>query len=53
MQSFIPYLNAVDETLEAFYGVMSDLDELEFIKQAHEDNVPPDTTALRLKAKNG
>lgn len=51
MLPFIEYLNAVDETLEAYYGVKSDQDELEFIKQAHEENVPPDTAALRLKAK--
>jgi hypothetical protein len=48
---FIEYLNTVDETLVAYYGVTSDQDELEFIKQAHEKNVPPDTTALRLKAR--
>lgn len=53
MLSFIEYLNAVDETLEAYYGVVSDQDELEFIKQAYEENVPPDTTALRLRAKDG
>lgn len=50
MRPFIEYLNAVDETLEAYYGIVSDQDELEFIKQSHEENVPPDTTALRLKA---
>jgi hypothetical protein len=52
-QTFIRYLNAVDETLEAYYGVLSDQDDLEFIKQAHEENVPPDTAALRLRAKGG
>ena len=45
---FIKYLNAVDETLEAYYGITSDQDELKFIAQSHEENVPPDTTALRL-----
>ena len=50
-QSFIHYLNAVDDTLEAYYGVKSDEDELEFIAQAHCDNIPPDTAALRLMAE--
>jgi hypothetical protein len=50
-QTFIRYLSAVDDTLEAYYGVLSDQDDLKFIKQAHEDNVPPDTAALRLRAK--
>ncbi len=49
--SFINYLYAVDETLEAYYGVQSDQDELEFIAQAHSENLPPDTAALRLIAK--
>ena len=51
MQSFITYLNAVDETLEAYYSTVSDQDELEFIRQAYEENIPPDTVALRLRAK--
>ena len=51
MLPFINYLNAVDETLEAYYGTTSDQDELEFIAQAREENVPPDTTALRLMAQ--
>jgi hypothetical protein len=51
-QSFIVYLKAVDETLDAYYGMSSDQDELEFIKQAHEDNIPPDTIALCLRAKS-
>ncbi|MCF7848540.1 MAG: hypothetical protein K9M45_06790 [Kiritimatiellales bacterium] len=46
---FIKYVNAVDETLDAYYGVTSDQDELEFIAQAHAENWPPDTTALRLR----
>lgn len=50
-QPFIAYLKAVDDTLEAFYGTASDQDELEFIKQAHEENVPPETAALRLRSK--
>ena len=48
---FIKYLNAVDDTLEAYYGVTSDQDELEYIARAREQNWPPDTTAFRLKAK--
>lgn len=50
MLPLINYLNAVDETLEAYYGTSSDQDELEFIAQAHEENIPSDTTALRLMA---
>ncbi len=49
-QSFIAYLNAVDETLEAYYGVRSDQDELESLAQTHSENVSPDTAALRLMA---
>jgi hypothetical protein len=49
-QSFTSYLNAVDETLEAYYGVTSDQDELEFIADAHAQNISPDTTALQLIA---
>ena len=49
-QPFIAYLKALDDTLEAFYGAASDQDELESIKQAHEENVPPETIALRLRA---
>lgn len=48
---FIEYLNAVDDTLEAYYGFTSDQDELECIAHAQEQNWPPDTTALRLKVK--
>jgi hypothetical protein len=47
---FIEYLKAVDDTLEAFYGSGSDQDEFEQIKQAHEQNIPPETIALRLRA---
>lgn len=47
---FIEYLSAVDDTLEAYYGVKSDQDELETIARAHQQNCPPDTTAFRLKA---
>jgi len=47
---FIEYLNAVDETLEVYYGTTSDQDELKFIAQSQEENCPPDTAALRLSA---
>lgn len=47
---FIEYLNAVDDTLEAYYGITSDQDELAEIACAQEENCPPDTTAFRLKA---
>ena len=50
-QTFISYLKAVDDTLEAFYGTASDQDEFEQIKQAHEQSIPPETMALRLRAK--
>jgi len=50
--SFIQYLKAVDDTLEAFYGQASDQDELETIADAHQQNVPPETTALRLRVKD-
>ena len=46
----IEYLSAVDETLEAFYSTVSDQGELESIAQSHAQNIPPDTTALRLMA---
>jgi hypothetical protein len=36
-QSFVAYLKAVDDTLEAFYGAASDLDELETIAERGED----------------
>jgi hypothetical protein len=48
---FIEYLKAVDDTLEAFYGNASDQDEFEAIAVAHQQNVPPETIALRLRAR--
>jgi len=46
---FIEYLNAVDAALQTTYGAASDLGELESISMAHQENVPPDTIALRLR----
>ena len=50
-QSFIAYLKAVDDTLEAFYGKKSQPEEFEAIADAHQQNVSPETVALRLRAK--
>lgn len=50
-QSFITYLKAVDDTLDAFYGKTSDADEFMVIADAHQQNVPPETAALRLRAR--
>ncbi len=47
---FIEYLNAVDAALETGYGAASDLGELETISMAHQENVPPEKIALRLRA---
>ena len=51
--SFIEYLKAVDDTLEAFYGCTSDPVEFEAVADAHQQNIPPETTALRLRAGSG
>ncbi len=48
---FIEYLKAVDDTLEAFYGKPSDQDEFNAIADAHQQNIPPETIALRLRAQ--
>lgn len=48
---FIEYLKAVDDTLEAFYGRTSDPAEFEAIADAHQQNVPPETTALLLRTQ--
>ena len=44
-QSFTAYLKAVDDTLEAFYDVASDQDELEAIADAHQSELK----ALRME----
>ena len=46
--SFIEYLKAVDDTLEAFYERTSIPEEFEAIAEAHQQNIPPETLALRL-----
>lgn len=51
-QPFIAYLKAVDDTLDAFYGKASDQDEFEAIAEAHQQNIPPETEALRLRAQD-
>jgi len=47
---FIEYLSAVDAALETTYGAASELDELESISMAHQENVPPEKIAVRLRA---
>jgi hypothetical protein len=49
-QPFIAYLKAVDDTLDAFYGRTSDPDDFDSLAEAHQQNVPPETAALRLQA---
>ncbi len=49
---FIEYLKAVDDTLDAFYGKTSDPEEFEAIADAHQQNIPPETCALRLRAQS-
>jgi hypothetical protein len=49
-QTIMRYIYAVDEIMEAYYGVTSDQDELEFIAVAHADNLPAEITAFRLIA---
>jgi hypothetical protein len=49
-QTIMRYIYAVDEIMEAYYGVRSDQDELEFIASAHADNLSVEVTAFRLVA---
>jgi len=46
---FIQYLKAVDDTLDAFYGQASGAEEFEAVAEAHQQNIPPETVALRLR----
>lgn len=46
---FIEYLKAVDDMLEAFYGKTTEPDEFEALADAHQQNIPPETIALRLR----
>ena len=46
---YIEYLNAVDTALESAYGSASDIDELESLSMAHQENTPPATIAQRLR----
>ena len=50
-QTIMRYIYAVDEIMEAYYGVTSDQDELEFIASAHADNLSAEVTAFRLIAR--
>ena len=50
-QTISCYIAAVDEVMEAYYGVRSDQDELEFIAAAHADNLSAEVTAFRLIAQ--
>ena len=46
---FIEYLNAVDAALETDYGSASEMGELETISMAHQENMPPEQTARRIR----
>jgi len=46
---FIQYLKAVADTLDAFYGQASGAEEFEAVAEAHQQNIPPETVALRLR----
>ncbi|WP_372797230.1 hypothetical protein [Pontiella sp.] len=46
---FIEYLSAVDAALETDYGSASEMDELESISMAHQENTPPEHIARRLR----
>jgi hypothetical protein len=50
---FIEYLQAVDDSLATVYGSGSDMGELESISMAHQENVPPETIARRLRISLG
>jgi hypothetical protein len=49
-QTITRYIDAVDDIMEAYYGVRSDQDELEFIAAAHAERVAAEVTAFRLIA---
>ncbi len=46
---FVEYLSAVDTALETVHGSASDMGELESISMAHQENVPPEKIAQRLR----
>lgn len=46
---FVEYLNTVDAALEKVDGNASSMDELETISMAHQENVPPEDVARRLR----
>jgi hypothetical protein len=46
---FVEYLKAVDAVLEKACGSASNMDELEAISMAHQENTPPDAIAHRLR----
>jgi hypothetical protein len=50
---FIEYLKAVDDSLSSVDGSGSDMGELESISMAHQENVPPETIARRLRVSHG
>ena len=50
-QTLSSYIHAVDEVMEAYYGVRSDQDELEAIAAAQAENLSAEITAFRLIAQ--